>query len=221
MKRLGLVCLIGWLAMLPARAAEPYQAGRDYIELPSPQPVETGAKIELREFFWYGCPHCYVLEPELNAYVKKLPSNVQFVRTPGVAPSWMVQAQAFYTFQVLGVLPRLHSAFFDAWHVKGRHMNDETSIAAFAAEHGVDKKKFHEAFHSFAVRTHLERARQQNVSFMIDSVPTLVIDGRYVTSPSMAAAQEHDEARRGANTMKVVDFLIQKAAGERKKASIR
>ena len=217
-------CLLSWLAMSvlltapAARAVELYQAGRHYIELPSPQPTETGDKIEVREFFWYGCPHCYVLEPPLAAYVKKLPANTAFVRTPGVAPSWLVQAQAFYTFEVLGVTEKLHAAFFDAWHGKGRRLTDEASIAAFAAEHGVDQAKFRQAFNSFAVRTRVERAKQQNIRFMVDSVPMLAVDGRYLTSPVMAGGQERNEAKRGQMTMEVVDFLVKKAAAERKKA---
>src|SRR4051794_26756697 len=188
MKRLYFAALL--LAfVVPACAADP-QAGRDYIELSSPQPVETGDKIELREFFWYGCPHCFALESKLNAYVKKLPANVRFVQTPGMSPSWGAQAQAFYTFEVLGVTSKLHGPFFEAWHVKNRRLNDEDSIADFAAEHGVDKVKFKETFNSFGVRTRLERARQQNIAYMVEGVPALAVDGRYVTSPAMAHGEE-------------------------------
>src|SRR5437868_1723218 len=114
MKRFGFVWLVCFsVALMPTvlQAADP-QAGSDYIVLPTPQPVETGDKIEVREFFWYGCPHCYALEPALAAYVKKLPSNVRFVRTPGVASSWLIHAQAYYTFESLGVTERLHGPFF-------------------------------------------------------------------------------------------------------------
>ena len=220
MKRIFLAALL-LTTVLSAHAAEPFQAGRHYTELPFPQPIETGDKIELREFFWYGCPHCYVLEAPLTAYVRKLPKNAAFVRTPGASPSWLVHAQAYYTFELLGVTSRLHAPFFEAWHAKGRRLNDAASIADFAAEHGVDKKKFLETFNSFAVRTRIERAKQQNVGYMVDGVPMLAVDGRYITSPIMAGGQERDEARRNQMTMEVVDFLIQKAARERKKSSAR
>lgn len=214
-----------WLAMLclvaPVQAVELFLPGRDYIELPVRQAVETGDKIELREFFWYGCPHCYVLEAPLAAYVKKLPKHVQFVRTPGVAPSWMVHAQAYYTFEVMGLTNKLHAPFFDAWHAKGQRMNDEGSIAAFAAQHGVDQAKFRETFNSFAVRKRLGRAQQQNVEFMVDGVPMLAVDGRYLTAPTIAGGKERDEAKRNLITLQVVDFLIQKAAAERKKSAPR
>jgi thiol:disulfide interchange protein DsbA len=221
MKRWGLTTLLWLLTASMAFAAEPFEPGRHYTELPFPQPVETGDKIELREFFWYGCPHCYVLEPALNAYVRKLPANVKFVRTPGVAPSWLMHAQTFYTFEVLGVSAKLHAPFFDAWHAKGQRLNDEAGIAAFAAQHGVDQAKFRETFNSFAVRTRLERAKHLNVAFMVDSVPMLAVDGRYLTSPVMAGGAERDEAKRAEATMKVVDFLVQKAARERRKTAPR
>jgi thiol:disulfide interchange protein DsbA len=232
MKRYFLVILL-WTLTLPALAAEP-QAGRDYLVLPVPQPVETGAKIELREFFWYGCPACYALEAPLNAYVNKLPANVAFVRTPGVAPNWIVHAKAYYAFEALGVTDKLHGPFFDAIHTRPKPkppeekgffaflkklfgsqpkappgLDSETGIAAFAAEHGIDPAQFTQAFNSFGVNTRLERARQQNIGFMVEGVPALVVDGRYLTSPSRAGGEQA--------ALRVVDFLIQKAAKERKK----
>lgn len=214
MKRIGswLVAVSMALGMvLSAQAAEPYQAGKHYFELPKPQPVETGDKIEVREFFWYGCPHCFQLEPVLNAYVKKLPPRVKFVRTPGMAPSWQMQARAFYAFEIMGVTSKLHGPFFDAWHQKKRRLLDEASIADFVAEYGVNKAKFRETFNSFAVRTRLEQARQANINFMVDGVPALAVDGRYVTSTAAAGGNEQ--------ALKVVDFLIDKAAKARKNAA--
>ncbi len=221
MKRSGLAWLILMLAMLPvsmAEAVELFQAGQHYVVLPNPQPVETGDKIELREFFWYGCSHCYALEPVLNAYVKRLPANARFVRTPGVSPNWLVHAQAFYTFEVLGVTSKLHGPFFEVSQPSGPRPSDAASTADFAAKHGVDKAKFSETFNSFAVRTRVERARQQNIGFVVDGVPMLAVDGRYLTSPMIAGGREPDEAKRSEMAMKVVDFLIRKAANERKKA---
>ncbi len=215
-KRLGLLWLALLSVMLPIEltvAAEPFKAGTDYIELPFPQTVETGDRIEVREFFWYGCPHCYAFEPALSAYAKKLPAHVRFIRTPGTAPSWLMQAQAFYTFEVLGVAEKLHLPFFEAWHVKNRRLNDEASIAEFAAEHGVDKAKFKQAFDSFAVRSRMEHAQKLMAGFMIEGVPTIAVDGRYVTSPTITKSETA--------TLKVIDFLIQKAAKQRKKPAIK
>jgi len=209
-KRLFLLLLMMWVS-LPL-AAQTFEAGRHYTEFPFPQPVE-GEKIEVREFFWYGCPHCYVLEPAINRWLKRKPANVVYVRTPGMAPHWVLDAQAFYAFEALGVLDKMHPLMFDAIHKDKQRFKSEDAIAAFAAKHGVDAKAFHDAFGSFGVRINLEKARQLNQAYTISSVPTLVVDGRYLTSPSMAGGEEQ--------TMRVVDFLVKKAAAERQKGTAR
>jgi thiol:disulfide interchange protein DsbA len=202
------LCALLWP---PAGGAVEFTAGVHYQELPFPQPVETGDKIEVREFFWYGCQHCYRLEPALNSYLKKLPRNAKFVRTPGVSPDWLIHAQAYYAFESLGAVPRLHGPFFEAWHAQKRKLSDEKSIADFVAEHGVDRNKFLQAFRSFGVRLKVEKAKQLNFDFVVHAVPQLAVDGKYSTNPVMAGGE--------AEAMKVVDFLIQKAAGERRKPS--
>src|SRR2546423_15610109 len=108
----GILALSCAFAMPTVLAAEIYQEGKDYIAV-GPQPVE-GDKILVEEFFWYGCPHCNKLEPYIAQYVKKLPPNVRFARVPAPAPSWRVQAQAYYAFEQLGVIDKTHAAFFDA-----------------------------------------------------------------------------------------------------------
>ncbi len=192
----------------PGRAALALVEGQDYESLPVAQPVETGKKIEVREFFWYGCPHCYVLEPGLERWVKKLPASVWFVRTPGTAPHWLTHAQAYYTFDALGVAKSTHNAFFKAVQEQKQQLNDANAIGDFMATRGIDKQKFMESFNSFGVRTNLEKARQLNKDYNVSSVPALVIDGKYLTSPGMVK----DEDR----FFKVVDELIARAARERK-----
>jgi protein dithiol oxidoreductase (disulfide-forming) len=191
-------------------AVEKYEVGKDYFMV-SPQAVE-GNKILVEEFFWYGCPHCNSLEPHVNAYLKKAPANVNFVRVAVPGPSWKVQAQAFYAFEQLGMTDKVHNAFFEAWHAKGRDLKDEASVTAFAVEHGADKDKFKKAYHSFGVNTQLERARQRFVGYRLDGVPALVVDGKYMVQPGRVG---------DANALKVVDFLVQKAAAERKKSASR
>jgi len=279
MRRLLLaLCL---LLPLPLAAAPAYVEGRHYLELALPQPTETGSKIEVREFFWYGCPHCFSLEPSLEKWLKTMPKNAQFVRTPGVAPRWLAHARAYYAFELLGasskthvafframhernrpldsedalvqfavengvdktkfreafnsfgvrvkldIAPRwlaharayyafellgasskTHVAFFRALHERNRPLDSEDALAQFAVENGVDKAKFREAFNSFGVRVKLDKARQMNMEMGINSVPTLAVDGRYITSPTMAGGD--------LQMLKVVEFLIQKVARERK-----
>jgi len=203
----------GWmilLMLLPALArAAGFEEGRSYMEAPFPTKVVTGKKVEVREFFWYGCPHCYVLEPKLTQWLEKLPANAEFVRTPGLAaPAWKLDGQAYYTFKVLGVEEKVHSAFFKAAQENRGTMTNEKAVADFAASHGIDRKKFMDAFNSFGVHLDLEKAKQLNEDLNINSVPTFVVDGRYITSPAMAEGEE--------KFFKLLDYLIAKAAKERR-----
>ncbi len=202
----------GWLMMLmlfPVLARAEFTEGRQYMEVPFPTAVETGDKIEVREIFWYGCPHCYVLEPGLVQWLKKLPGNARFVRTPATAaPHWQIHAQTYYTFEALGALEKLHGVFFKTVQDQQGKPNDEQGIADFAASHGIDRKKFTDAFNSFGVRLKLEKAKQINQDLNINSVPTLVVDGRYLTTAAMAGGEE--------KMFKLLDQLIVKAARERK-----
>jgi len=205
MKRLFLALTL--LLPLPLAAAPAYVEGRHYLELPLPQPTETGSKIEVREFFWYGCPHCWQLEPELKKWLKKIPANAQFVRTPGVSGRWLAHARAYYAFEALGALNKTHVAFFRAMHEQNRPLDSEDALVQFAVANGVDKAKFREAFNSFGVRVKLDKARQMNMEMGVSSVPTLAVDGRYITSPTMAGGDPQ--------MLKVVEFLVQKVARER------
>lgn len=206
----------GWLMamfLLPGLVNAGFEEGRHYMVLPFPAAVETGDKIEVREFFWYGCPHCHVLEPALANWLKKLPANAQFVRTPGTAPRWVIHGQAYYAFEALGVLEKLHGPFFKAMQDKPAAFNDEKAITDFAVSQGVDRKKFGEAFNSFGVRLKLEKAKQLNQDLNISSVPTFVVDGKYLTTAAMAGGEEQ--------MLKLLDELIGKAAKERKKKPVK
>ncbi|BAU46614.1 DSBA oxidoreductase [Sulfurifustis variabilis] len=209
MKRL-LALTVSLLVLAPVLAFGGFEEGRHYAEVPFPQPVETGKQIEVREFFWYGCPHCYTLEPALNRWLSRKPANVAFVRTPGTAQRWLTHAQAFYAFEALGVTERLHPAFFEAVQRGKPRLDDEQSLVQFVKEHGVDPAKFREAFASFGVRLNVEKAKRLNEAYGINSVPTITVDGKYVTSPSLAGGEEA--------VFKVIEFLVQKAARERASA---
>lgn len=208
---LGL-CLALSFFYIPAQAsAAPYVEGQQYASLFQPQPVDTGNKIEVRELFWYGCPHCYALEPFLEKWLKHLPPNVEFIRTPAVLQdSWAPLARAYYTFKVLGVADKLHSAVFRAIHEKGENLNDLNTLIAFAAKHGIDRKAFMNAYNSFAVNADMRRSKVMDVRYGIEGVPSIIVDGRYRTTAGMAGGQE--------DMLKVVDFLIKKAEADRKHA---
>jgi len=157
----------------------------DYVELKTPQPTESPGKIEVIEFFWYRCPHCYALEPDLESWVKRLPRDVQFRRVPGILnDDWAIDARIFYVLEALGQVDRLHRPFFDAIHQRGASLRGDT-YAKWAAEwlskQGVDMKKYDELYRSFTVQTKMNRAIQMARAYRLDGVPTLAVQGRYVT----------------------------------------
>jgi thiol:disulfide interchange protein DsbA len=160
--------------------------GIDYLELKPPQPAESAGKIEVIEFFWYRCPHCYDLEPSLESWVKGLPRDVQFRRVPGVlSEEWAIDARIFYTLDALGQVDRLHRRLFDAIHQQGGvklRGNDYAKwVAEWLSKQGVDMKKYDELYRSFTVQTRTNRAIQMARTYRLDGVPTLAVQGRYLT----------------------------------------
>ncbi len=192
-----------------------YLEGVEYVRLDQIQPVETGDRIEVREVFWYGCPHCYVLEPALAKWLKTLPANARFVRMPGAPwhPTFEPHARAYYAFEAMGLVDKLHKPLFDAIHAKGQPLGDETSIGLFVAGPGVKEADFRKAYNSFGVGVKVRNAKQYAERAGIRSVPMLVVDGRYITSATHAGTHE--------DALKVVDYLIRKVAAERKKAAAK
>lgn len=183
---------------LTAHAA---QLGKDYIEIKPARATAAPGKVEILEFFWYGCPHCYQLEPELLVWSKKLPRNVVLVRQPAVlGESWMTLTQAYYALDSVGEIPRLHGSLFNALHNEGRRFNSPESVVTWAATQGVNPDKLKAAFQSFGVYTKANRAKQISQEYRLEGVPALIINGKYLTSPSMAGSY--------AGVLRVADELI-------------
>jgi len=180
--------LSGLLIALSAYAQSPVE-GTDYIELKPPQSVETPGKVEVIEFFWYRCPHCYALEPDLEAWVKRLPPDVQFRRIPGILnEDWAVDARIFYALEAIGESGRLHRPMFNAIHQQGgvRLRGDAFAkwVADWLAKQKVDMAKYDAALHSFSVESKLRRAAQMARSYRLDGVPALSVQGRYLVLAS-------------------------------------
>lgn len=190
------------LAVVAAEAPSvPFKEGQDYARLANPVPVATPGKIEVVEMFWYGCPHCYDLEPSTQAWLKRKPDNVAFVRIAvSFGASWEPGARAYYAAEALGVLDKLHQPLFEAYHQR-RPLGDVDALAAFAAEHGVDAEAFRKAYTSFQTETQLRRGNQLAQRYGIRGVPAVIVDGTYeIRSPKV---------------FEVVDFLISQAAAPR------
>jgi len=198
--------LSAWFGLLVASASFAQGApveGTDYIELKPAQAVDTPSKIEVIEFFWYRCPHCYALEPDLEAWVKRLPRDVQFKRIPGVLnEDWAVDARIFYALEAIGEVERVHRPLFNAIHQQGgvRLRGDVFAkwVAEWLAKQKVDMAKYDAAFHSFSVESKLRRAGQMASAYRLEGVPTLSVQGRYLVLASTS--------QRG--MLSTADFLI-------------
>jgi thiol:disulfide interchange protein DsbA len=182
-------------------------AGRDYRPLQVPQPTQTGNKIEVLEFFWYGCPHCNTLQPSLHAWLKRKPADVEFRRAPAAfQENWLPLARVYYTLEAMGLVDKLHHDVFAAIHKEKIKLSDPNVLYDWVASKGVDRKKFMETHASFAVQSRTQRVIEQTRPYGLDGTPAIVIDGRYLTAPSMT--MKSDSPAEYERYFKVVDEVI-------------
>ena len=190
---LALFCVLGALVPAIGFAQTPLKKGYHYDLIDPAQPTETAGKIEVIEFFSYGCPHCYHLEPSINPWVKQLSKDVGFYRVPLSGGQWAATAKLFYTLDAMGVEDKLHSDVFAAIHGDKSipSISDEAAIAAWASNKGLDARKFADTYKSFAVQSKVQRAALLANSHHVSGVPALVVDGRYlVLSNSITSYDE-------------------------------
>ena len=155
----------------------------DYVVLNPPLQVETGGKIEVLELFWYGCIHCYNLEPALEAWTRKLPADVQFRRMPAIFNQVMARdAAIYYAFEALGVVDKLHRPFFDAIHRDRLRTDNNEALDQWLKKNNVDPKKFGDTLKSFGVQSKTKRAAQLTVAYKIDGTPAMAVNGRYTVN---------------------------------------
>lgn len=200
--------LLAVLAVLCASYAHAdVVAGKDYKLLNSPQPTSSGSKIEVLEFFFYGCSHCYHLHPLISEWEKKMPKDVELQYVPVIFnESWEPMARTFYALEALGKRKQLHDALFDAWNVQNIDLSDESHIADFVTKHGVDRAKFGAAYNSFSLQSKIARSNQLVQSYGVRGTPTIAVDGKYVIS-----GFGPDE------TIRILDEVIKIARAERNK----
>ncbi len=180
-------------------AAEPFVAGKDYTVLSTPGKVEQPGKIEVREFFWYGCPHCYTLEPFVANWLKTKPADVNFVRTPAAMNTvWEQNARGYYAVDLMGLTEKVHKPLFDAINQKSQRLFDQKSLANFYKGYGVDSNKFNGMFNSFAVSGKIAQSKQLAQAYQLDGVPALVVNGKYVVK---------GESQK---TIQVMNYLVNK-----------
>jgi len=183
---------------------------KDYREVIPPQPVTTGDKIEVLEFFWYGCPHCASFEPEIEPWRKKLPADVEYKRLPvAFDPSRANHTKIYYALEQLKRLDDMHRKVFNVMHGARKKMLDPDEIADFMAANGIDRKAWMDAFNSFAVATQTNRAAQVWAAYKLEGTPAVAVDGKYMTAPSMVGSR--------AGTLPVLDYLIDLSRKQRAK----
>ncbi len=195
---------LAWQGGAQAQGAP--REGTHYVRLGSPAPVSlpAGKAVEVVEFFWYGCPHCYAFEPTLEAWVKRLPADVAFRQVPvGFMAPHQYHARLFYALEETGALGTMHRRVFNAIHQQGKRLNNDADIVAFAKDSGVDGAKLVQAMKGFSVSTKATRAKQLADAYKIDGVPAVGVHGRFYTAASLAGSHER--------AVQVADFLIQLA----------
>lgn len=204
LKQLSALAALGGL-VLPAWSQG---SGKGFELVSPPQPTEAKGKVEVLEFFHYGCPHCRAFDPALDAWVKKLPSDVVFTRVPVMWGQQMLVgfARLYATLDATGDLPRLHGQIFEAVQSEKLPLNTEAGAQEWVVKKGVDAKKFSDAYRGFSTNVRVKRFEEIARNYKVDGVPTLAIDGKYFTSGSLAGTHEA--------ALKVADQLIARARSE-------
>ena len=192
---------------LMAFAQEMFKEGKHYREISAAQPVETGDKIEVRELFWYGCPHCFKLEDGVEAWIETMPEDVEFVRMPAIFSAvWEQHAKLYYTLEALGNLDTMHRKVFDEIHVNEQKLVKENQMIEFAQAQGLDKDEFEDTLSSFTVTSKVNAAKANIGKYEVTGVPAFVVAGKYLTDVTSAGSEQ--------TMFQVIDFLINKAKAE-------
>jgi len=181
-----------------------YVEGTHYNEIASPVRTSDPNKIEITEIFWYGCPHCYAFEPLITSWEEKLPSDVAFVRSPGMWNQTMeIHAQIYYAAEALGVTDKIHDVAFSEIHQRRNYLQTEEAVKEMFVREGVESSAFDKAWNSFSVTSAVKRAGTRMRDYGVRGVPSMVVNGKYLVSVGGAVPTQTD-------LLKIVDFLVQK-----------
>ena len=203
MKKILSYAVIFLTAIYANIAIANYVANEDYVVLDKPVKTVTGDKVEVRELFWYYCPHCFSVEPLVELWLKKLPDSAVFIRQPAVfSERWKNGAIFYYVLEQLGEVDRLHGALFDAIHLHQTPFLDQEDFVDWLTDHGVDEKHANDAFKSFSVRIKVNKSKINTVKYKTSGVPTFVVNGKYWVDAKHAGGEKR--------MFEVVNYLIQK-----------
>lgn len=220
-KRLSKLAAVAVFAFASIAVQAQLTSGKDYQAITPPQPTPSGKTIEVIEFFWYACPHCYHLQPALHEWRKRKPADVTFRSQPAAFDeSWTQLARTFYAIEAMGAGEKLHGGIFAAIH-KANRLNpkvlvkDPKSLFAWVGEQKIDAKKFTEAYNSFSVVSKTQRTVDVTSAYGVTGTPSIAIDGRYLIAPAMVPPKA-DNSVDYERFFKNVDQLIAMARAHRK-----
>jgi thiol:disulfide interchange protein DsbA len=178
--------MIAGMSAIATPALAQLSPGKDYKVLEPAQPVDNPKKIEVIEFFWYGCPHCADLQPTVRAWLNKKPADIEFRNVPAVfRESWIPHTRLFYALEAMNLIDKLHDEVFKAIHEQKNELADLAKMQAWLGKQGVDTRQFGEVYNSFGVQSRVQRSIQMSKSYGLSGTPSLVVNGRYLTSPAM------------------------------------
>lgn len=201
MKKTVLIVLFLFFCGTAVQAGE-FEEGTHYDRI-AEQSTETGDKIEVLEFFWYGCPHCYTFEPVVQQWLKTKPANVEFIRVPVVfRPEWKVHARTYYSLQVMGLIDQLHEDIFKEIQKNRKRLDTESSMIDFIASKGINREEFTEVFKSFSIDGKLRKAIKLLKDYNIEGVPAMAVNGKYLITGKKAGSYE--------NMTRIADHLVSK-----------
>ena len=184
-------------------AQQAFVDGVDYKSINPPASTSQPDKVVVTEVFWYGCPHCFRFEPYIEKFAENLREGVVFEQVPSVInPRWSDHARAYYAMKMMGIQEALHAKLFNAIHLERKRLNSEDTLAEFVGENGYDEAKFRELYTSFPVDTQLRKNIKQERRYGHNGVPAVIVNGKYLTSGSMAGSN--------ARLIQVIDFLVDK-----------
>ncbi|MFH2135273.1 MAG: thiol:disulfide interchange protein DsbA/DsbL [Pseudomonadota bacterium] len=199
--------IVALLMLCAVQVQAEVMAGRDYKVLKPAQPTSSGSKVEVLEFFFYGCSHCFHLHGPLSNWEKTMPKDVDLQFVPVIfRDSWEPMARTFYALEALGEREKLHDDLFQAWNVFGTDLSDQAKISDFVAKRGVDRAKFDAAYNSFTLAGKVARSNQLVRSYGVRGTPTIAVDGKYIIT-----------GLEPADTIRVLNEVIKIARKERSK----
>lgn len=203
-----MVCALALLVFFNGTSAaqQPVRAEIEYRVI-KPQPVSVANGIEVIDFFWYGCPHCHNLQPALERWISRKPADVTVRRIPAILrDSWAAHARIYYTLEALGEVERLHQRVYHGYHVEELSMSKPEVMSEWAVRNGIARERWDEAYNSPAVQRKVEEAARLSRAYSIAGTPSLVVNGRYLTSGSMGESLN--------STVLILDGLVQKVRSE-------